>query len=208
MRKRMKKGTLFMAAGLLLIAAALVLAVYCQWDESRAQTVTETVLEQMTPIVETAREKAQQQGTADPGKLPDYVTIPDLEMPTVEIDGNLYIGELEIPSQGLTLPIMSQWSYPGLKIAPGRYQGSAYENNLIIAAHNYDCHFGPLMNLVAGDLIYFTDVSGNRFTYRVVDLEIVQPTAIEQMCTGDWDLTLFTCTYGGRTRFTVRCEAV
>ena len=30
-------------------------------------------------------------------------------------------------------------------------------------------------------------------------------TAIEEMVTGDWDLTLFTCTLSGQTRFTVRC---
>ena len=25
------------------------------------------------------------------------------------------------------------------------------------------------------------------------------------MTSGDWDLTLFTCTYGGQERYTVRC---
>ena len=31
------------------------------------------------------------------------------------------------------------------------------------------------------------------------------PDSIEQMKQGDWDLTLFTCTVGGRSRFAVRC---
>ncbi len=31
---------------------------------------------------------------------------------------------------------------------------------------------------------------------------------VEEMITGDWDLTLFTCTLGGQTRVTVRCQLI
>lgn len=204
-RKGIKKSALLMGAGLLLMAAALVLTVYNQWDERRASAVTQAALAELSPIVEAAREEAAQQ---PPEKLPAYEAIPNWEMPTVEIDGQLYIGQLEIPSLGLTLPILSQWSYPNLKLAPCRYQGSAYQDNLILAGHNYVCHFGPIRRLLAGDLIYFTDVDGNLFTYQVLEIEILQPTAIEEMESGDWDLTLFTCTLGGRTRLTVRCARI
>lgn len=50
-----------------------------------------------------------------------------------------------------------------------------------------------------------TDVEGNRFFYQVDSVEILKKTEVEQMEAGDWDLTLFTCTYGGQTRFTLRC---
>ena len=30
---------------------------------------------------------------------------------------------------------------------------------------------------------------------------------VEEMLSEEWDLTLFTCTYSGQTRFTVRCLA-
>jgi len=39
-------------------------------------------------------------------------------------------------------------------------------------------------------------------------VETLQPTAVEEMCSGDWDLTLFTCTLGGKFRVTVRCDRV
>ena len=126
-------------------------------------------------------------------------------MPTETIQGNEYIGLLEVPTLGLELPVMSDWSYPQLKISPCRYQGSAYLGDLIIAAHNYDCHFGRLKTLLQGDEIIFADMDGNRFVYEVAEIEILEPTAIEQMIFGDWDLTLFTCTYGGQARVTVRC---
>ena len=73
---------------------------------------------------------------------PDYILNPEMDMPTQEVDGQSYIGVLELQPLGLSLPIISQWSYPGLRIAPCRYTGSAYQNDLVIAAHNYTSHFG------------------------------------------------------------------
>ncbi|MBR2949549.1 MAG: sortase [Lachnospiraceae bacterium] len=116
--------------------------------------------------------------------------------------------KLEIPAYELNLPVISQWSYPKLRMAPCRYEGSAYLDNLIISAHNYNSHFGNLKNLQMGDLIVFTDMDGNVFEYRVAERETLMPTAIEEMKSGDWDLTLFTCTLGGQYRVTVRCERI
>lgn len=42
--------------------------------------------------------------------------------------------------------------------------------------------------------------------YQVVALDILQPTAVEEMTAGAYDLTLFTCTYDSGSRLTVRCE--
>ena len=92
------------------------------------------------------------------------------------------------------------------KNIPCRYDGSAYTDGLIIAAHNYAAHFGNLKTLQGGDTITFTDMDQNVFTYEVVELEILQPTDIEEMESGDWDLTLFTCTVSGQSRVTIRCE--
>ena len=100
---------------------------------------------------------------------------------------------------------MSQWSYAGLKIAPCRYAGSAYRNDLVIAAHNYYSHFGYLRDLSQGDPVVFTDVDGNAFRYEVFEIETLSSTSVAEMTGGDWDLTLFTYTIGGKKRITVRC---
>ena len=76
----------------------------------------------------------------------------------------------------------------------------------MIAAHNYSSHFGRLKNLSQGDEVTFTDVDGNVFSYVVAALETLSPYAVEEMTSGGWDLTLFTCTIGGKSRVTVRCE--
>lgn len=127
-------------------------------------------------------------------------------MPTTEVDGEAYIGVLEIPALELSLPIISQWSDSRLRIAPCRYKGSAYLDDLIIAGHDYRSHFGRLKDLQIGDMVYFTDAEGNRFSYTVSEQDELAGAAVEEMEAGDWDLTLFTCTVGGKARVTVRCE--
>ena len=103
---------------------------------------------------------------------------------------------------------MSQWSYSRLKVAPCRYAGSLYRGDMIIAAHNYKRHFGLLKTVPPGETVIFTDVDGRVFSYAVADMEILPGTAVAEMESGEWDLTLFTCTKGGRTRITLRCNVV
>lgn len=141
-------------------------------------------------------------------EYPDYLLNPEMDMPELKVDGRQYIGVLKIPSLKLQLPIMGEWSYPKLRTAPCRYVGSVYQNNMVICGHNYDRHFGRLKTLKIGAEVDFTDAEGNVFRYKVVELETLKPYAVNQMKSGDWDLTLFTCTIGGRTRVTVRCERV
>lgn len=197
-----KKGAFCMAAGFLLVLAALLLTGYNVWDEGRAGDAADATFQVLKFQTEEGREELPEY------ILPDYLVDPRFEMPTVEIDGYDYIGYLDIPSLELSLPVMSEWSYPQLKIAPCRYAGSVYLDDMILAAHNYDRHFGRLKNLEGGELVRFTDVDGNVFDFSVTELELLWPEQTEEMLSGEWDLTLFTCTLGGRQRVTVRCDRI
>ncbi len=188
-----KRGKICTGIGWLLLAAALFLAVYNLWSDVKAGKTADTVLEQLMPEIEEEE---------------SYIPNSEMDMPEKEIDGQKYIGVLQIPALSLELPIISEWSYPNLKIAPCRYTGSAYQNNLVIAAHNYSSHFGRLKNLSPGDEVTFTDVDGNVFRYEVAELETLSPFSIEEMTDSDWDLTLFTCTVGGQSRVTLRCMII
>lgn len=212
-RKRKNGNRILICAGLLLIAAALALALYNILDARRAeQTVEQTLaaLDEASGNIPEEPADVPEEGPEDPQEpsRPAYLDDPDMPMPTVEVDGNAYIGRLEIPALELELPVMSEWSYPRLRTAPCRYKGSAYLDDMIVAAHNYDSHFGRLHRLAPGDTVRFTDEAGNTFTYAVSQVEELPGTAIEEMEAGDWDLTLFTCTLGGRARVTVRCTRV
>lgn len=206
MKRVMQK--ILISGGLLLIAAALCLTAYNFWDDQRAGRAAQQTLEQMpqtAPEPQPPEPDAESAVSAPQPELPGYILDPEMEMPTVEIDGLEYIGTLEIPALELTLPVVSQWSDASLKLAPCRYTGSAYLDDLIIAGHNYKRHFARLGELNVGDEVLFTDIDGNLFFYQVSELEQLAGTAVDEMEAGDWDLTLFTCTIGGKARVTVRC---
>lgn len=204
-----QKGSMWIRLGLLLIAAALFLAAYNLWEERRAGHAARETVAQLLETVEVPppenRPESAPPETATEVEIPDYILDPGREMPVETVDGEDYIGVLRIPALDLELPIHSQWSYKRLKTAPCRYSGSAYQDDLVLCAHNYATHFGGLKSLRTGDEVTFTDVDGNRFRYQVAAVEALAPTDIEEMTAGDWPLTLFTCTPGGQSRVAVRC---
>ncbi|MBR3596092.1 MAG: sortase [Clostridia bacterium] len=204
---KIKKGSVFIIAGLALILAAGILASYNLYDAKRAEKTALLAAEELSRYLEEKQKQIEGYSKyEDVDFIPDYVLYPDMEMPTTEINGYKYIGVLEIPSLELTLPVLDTWSDFLLKISPCRYEGSAYTGSFIIAAHNYTSHFSNLKHLAPGDRIVFKDVAGNTFYYDVVVQESLEPTDVEEMKGGDWELTLFTCTPGGQYRVTVRCE--
>ncbi len=142
-------------------------------------------------------------------QIPETVLAADENgnMPVVDVDGRSFIGTVNIPSLGLLLPIQNEWSSDNAKVSVCRYKGSVYTNNLIVAGHNYSEHFGTLNQLSTGDEVIVTDMNGKSFYYEVVNIETLGSYDSEEMEEGDWDLTLFTCTVGGASRVTIRCEA-
>ncbi len=188
-----KRTIFFLTAGVLCIAAALSLTLYNVWDEQRAEV---TVAESVTLVEQNIQVQPEEQQLIVPESK--------LTMDSVAVDGNNYVGVLEIPAVNLKLPVLKDWSESLLRLAPCLYEGNLYDG-MIVAGHNYRSHFGPITRLVPGDVIHFTDVDGNVWTYTVVTTEIIAGSDVEGMEAGNWDLTLFTCTFGGQERFTVRC---
>lgn len=214
-----RKGSVLMGLGLALILAAAILACYNILESRQAEQASEQVVQvltrQLAPPETIPEETRVQSAETQPEEpeipevtLPDYVRFPDMEMPIATVDGQDYVATVAIPALELELPVIAEWSYPALKKAPCRYQGSAYTGDLILMAHNYESHFGKIKNLRPGDRVTVTDMDGNVFSYEVVELEELPGSAVEDMEAGQWDLTLFTCTYGGRSRVTVRCDEV
>ena len=77
---------------------------------------------------------------------------------------------------------------------------------MVICAHNYAQHFGRLKELKTGETALFTSLDGTVTRYAVAEVQVLDSSAVEDMISGDYPLTLFTCTYGGRSRVTVRCD--
>ena len=189
-------------AGILCLVAAIGLTSYNIYESHRADKQAGDVLEELASAV-SEKDKSAQNST----ETPDYITHPDMEMPTVEIDGRRYIGHLEIPDLNLRLPIAAgEFELKTLLKSPALYSGSVYKNNMVIAAHNYRSHYGRLKTLDVGARVIFIDTEGNTFNFVTASSEILYPSNRDQLLAeGSWQLTLFTCTYNGDKRFVLRC---
>ena len=208
--KRNLFGTALIVVGALLLLGAVGLLGYNMLEERSAGESAQAVLDQIIPAVKTPGKPQHEdlQGSVPQVETPNYILNPQMDLPETEYDGRRYVGVITIPALEVELPVLKGWSRSGAKIAPCRFDGTPYMDDLVICAHNYQSHFGRLNTLKTGDLVQFMDMEGNLFTYQVVSFEILQPNQGELLRSGGWDLTLFTCTIGGQSRFTVRCEKI
>lgn len=185
-----KIGIAIVTVGAVLILSALLLLLYNRCQDAQAGRDAAALLAKVQAALDARR------GDLDP------------ELPVVELDGCEYVGYVEIPTLEVELPVMADWDYDRLKIAPCRQFGSSRTDDLVIAAHNYQTHFGRLKELQEGDTVRFTDMEGVVNTYAVAKCETLQPTEVDAVQNSGYDLVLYTCTLGGRTRVTVFCDRV
>ena len=171
----------------------------------------EKVKDEISRRMETApsEEKAEWDPDSKEKIVEGLHSLPEAKaLSVVEIDGYPYDGYLEIPAIDLEMPVVDECNESNLKYFLCRFDGDPYAGDMIIAGHNYKKVFRKIRDLKEGDQILFTTMDGEQFLYEVSEVEIITGTDTEQMLKGDWDLTLFTCTFGGKERYTVRCVRV
>lgn len=200
---------------LLLLAAILLVLMNLHQDEQGKESSAQILAAFREEIAAVPAIPAQIPAPILPAEdlLAEYVSdtdpAPETEPIIVLCEGRECIGILSIPVLGLELPVLAEESATNFKLAPCRYSGTAAGGDLIVAAHNYRSHFGTLSALAADDQIIFTDALGQSYVYAVQQTEILDGYAVRQMHAGaaeEWDLTLFTCTLGGKSRVTVRAS--
>ena len=199
-------GVICIFLGVVCILSSVGFVVYNRWENKNAEEIAKDLLEDVQSIMD--EKQPEQPLPADTVNLPDDPEKIPTEMATVKVDGYDCIGVLSVPVLDLELPVLTDWSYAKLKKAPCHYYGTYYEKDFVIAAHNYQSHFGKLSELQPKDLILFTDVSGTVYCYEVVLLETLPGNATEEMITSGFALSLYTCTPGGASRITVRCNII
>jgi len=188
---RNKRGGRLLLAGAALLLAAALLTAYNLCSEAAGERAARQIAASLAALL--------------PAQDSSAVTTAE-QMQTVTIDGEDYIGVLEIPSLGFSVPVNNVLDDARLKKSPCRYAGSFLTGDLIIGGHNYKKNFGNLKLLSPGDEVTLTDVDGFVYRYTVTEIETLRGDDVAGMKAGDWDLTLFTCTLGGARRVTVRCQ--
>ncbi len=195
---RSKCANLLIGLGSLLVVAALGLFLYNQQQSAAADR---SAAELMTKLVSRIEQETPEEAAYPENPYED-------RMDTVTVDGMEVIGYLVLPDLQVELPILADGSPENLAVAPCRYYGSVNSRNLVLMGHNYTNGFGQLAHLEQGDRLYFRDVHGVSTHYRVTLIDVLSATSVEEMIRGDFDLTLFTCTYGGKNRLTIRCDQI
>ena len=207
-----KRGIVFVMLGAVLVTAALLLLLYNGYEDRNARQHAETLMDDLQTAAKETMSPALNSGeTAEQTGQTEAETAEPLgrEMSVVTIDGYEYIGYLSIPSLGLDLPVMAEWDYKRLKIAPCRHFGSSRTDNLVIAAHNYKSHFGTLSRLDVGAEVIFTDMDGIVNRYHLIRGPQTLPShAVDEVQNSGCDLVLYTCTPGGKTRVAVFCDRI
>ncbi|MBE6996355.1 MAG: sortase [Ruminococcaceae bacterium] len=203
------RGIFLITLGLLMSASAAVIFARYEYQAEiagdNAQILLEALEEQIQERIESNRHSPAKQDnpTSD---LPKTTIQPDeTERPQATFQGYDLVGIIRVPTLGLELPVLDSWDYDLLKIAPCRYSGSAETGDLILLAHNYERHFSPLKKANIGDAVEFCDVNGTVYQYEIASTEILKKTELDRLTSSDYDLTLFTCTNGGYSRYVVRC---
>ena len=192
MLKQQKKGLVLVGLGILLLACSLVLHLADQKQDDLAEKNAQVLLEQLElnriPLSDTEQ------------------TSENRDMPTVEYMGFSMIGTLRMDAVGIKLPVLENWSYEQLNVAPCRYAGSVHDS-MILMGHNYKSHFTPLHQAEIGMSVVFEDVNGQAYHYVVDAIEKLGKNQGEGL-PSDHDLILFTCTPGGQNRLVIRCSRV
>ena len=185
-----KSGVILISLGAVLILAALLLFLHNRSEDRRAGQEAESLLEDV---------RSSMAANADPDPQ---------EEPVEEITYD-YAGVIVIPDLSLELPVIDQWNYARLKVAPCRQSGAAADGDLVIAAHNYKSHFGYLDRLEPGASVIFTDMEGTVYRYAVEEIRQLAPEDAEDVSSvfsSEYPLVLYTCTPGGKARVAVFCR--
>lgn len=178
-------------------------------------TTVKTISSINTQLLEQVEENKKIETTNKNKAIHKPINISDLQkeekinplMDTISIDGQTYIGYLNIPELNLTLPIISDYDDITVETSPSRYTGTI-NNKMVIAGHNYKRHFAGLHKLTLKDVVSFTDVNGQEFNYEIQFIEVLEPHQIEEMIDTNFDLTLFTCTNNGSSRLVLRLNEI
>lgn len=126
-----------------------------------------------------------------------------------------YESVLSIPKLSIEYPVLTDTTDELLKISLNKFWGGSPNSvgNYCIVGHNYKSGkmFGKLSQIQTGDLVRLTDLSGNTVDYKVYNKYVVYPEDVactSQITNGLKEMTLITCTNGGKQRLIVKCREV
>jgi len=112
-----------------------------------------------------------------------------MDMPALSVEGEDFIGLVEIPNYGVKLPLCGDWQPTKLSMYPCCFCGTVYDGSLVIGGS--DVQFGSLKTIGHGDVVMVTDMTGAVFSYRVERITRSGSADAQTLQSNEFDLTLF-----------------
>lgn len=229
-KKRIYKLELFLSV--FLICLLFSYYIYAEYDRNKSEEVSKEILAEIKEQVDTTVKKDESDKIVVilevPGAEEETKSSSDTETKTdnkTKIDTKTYTSKdgvkytteaiLKIPKINIEYPVLSATSDALLFVSLNKYWGPQPNEigNYCIVGHYYENGkmFGKLHKLKNGDKAELTDLEGNTLTYQVYDKFVVEPTntsCTSQLTNGRRELTLITCTNGGKQRLVVKLRQV
>ena len=232
-KKRIYKIELFLSV--FLICLLFSYYIYAEYDRNKSEEVSKEILAEIKEQVDTTVKKDENDKIVVILEVPG--TQEDNEDKTenqnnnqtktnnTKIDTKTYTSKdgvkytteaiLKIPKINIEYPVLSATSNALLFVSLNKYWGPQPNEvgNYCIVGHYYENGkmFGKLHKLKNGDKAELTDLSGNTLKYQVYNKYVVEPTdtrCTSQLTDGRKELTLITCTNGGKQRLVVKLRQV
>jgi sortase A len=113
----------------------------------------------------------------------------DNTMSVLSVDGEDFVGIVEIPRYESTLPVCAAWGKASKY--PCRFNGSIYDSTMQIGATTQKGQYDFYRELSVGDTVIYTDVEGNRYTFSITGLRSEKHADQAALQREDVPLTLF-----------------
>lgn len=130
----------------------------------------------------------------------------DAAMPVLQLGGSDFVGILEIPAFGVSLPIGNTWGRSEASRYPCRFQGSAYDSSLILGGIDKKGQLDFCGKLDLGDRIIVTDMTGTEFSYEVIRIDRRKAADSSTLTESESHLTLFARNTTSAGYIIVRCR--
>lgn len=232
-KKRIYKLELFLSV--FLICLLFSYYIYAEYDRNKSEEVSKEILAEIKEQVDTTVKKDENDKIVVilevPGAQEDNENKTEnqnnnqTKTNNTKIDTKTYTSKdgvkytteaiLKIPKINIEYPVLSATSDALLFVSLNKYWGPQPNEvgNYCIVGHYYENGkmFGKLHKLKNGDKAELTDLSGNTLTYQVYNKYVVEPTdtrCTSQLTDGRKELTLITCTNGGKQRLVVKLRQV
>ncbi len=186
-----RRVVLIVGIGLLAVAAAVL--ILWQWGIHTAAT-------EAKEYVQTIRSLIPEPQSAVPEQRRDNT------MATLSVDETNFVGILEMPSYDAALPVCADWGE--VSQYPCRFGGSIYDGSLCIGTTSQSGQYDFYREISVGDLVYFTDMEGNRYTFTVTNLRYAKHADRESLQSGESALTVFVKNIYALEYLIVNCDVL